>query len=242
MTNQLPPQAYELMEARDEEQILAEIKGNIITEMFYSFRMDGREVTGISWVGTKEVARQYGGIDMNLVRVDDLGAAYVAVAKATDTRRGVSLLGSAMQSKTMAVKGEEQEDRFAYTKAVSKAQRNAIRAIIPEKYLLEMYQLFRKGCKPAARKSVDAEAHPVEEPAQPPAPPAEDDETRRVQEVLEVNGLSLENVTLRHKGAKVYVEAGPKFPREAFREFDGILKTLKATWAALENRWEVPAA
>lgn len=240
MTNQLPPQAYELMEARDEEQILAEIKGNIITEMFYSFRMDGREVTGISWVGTKEVARQYGGVDMDLLRVDDLGAAYVAVAKATDTRRGVSLLGSAMQSKTMAVKGEEQEDRFAYTKAVSKAQRNAIRAIIPEKYLLEMYQVFRKGAKPE-RRSVDVDAHPVEKP-QAPELPAEDDETRRVSAVLEVNGLNLAHVALHHKGAKVYVTAGPTFPRDRFPEYDRILKTVKATWAALENRWEVPAA
>jgi hypothetical protein len=47
------PEEYELLDQRDEEQILSEIKGNIITEMFYSFPLDGRMVTGISWVGTK---------------------------------------------------------------------------------------------------------------------------------------------------------------------------------------------
>ena len=167
-----PPEAYELLDQRDEEQILAEIKGNIITEMFYSFKMDGREVTGVSWVGTKEIARQYGGINMDFVRVDETPLAYIAICKATDTRRGTSLLGTAMQSKLMQTRAGEVEDRFAYTKAVSKAQRNAIRAIIPERFLIEMYEQFKKGGTPepigsnAPRKQVKAEVvpKPVEKP------------------------------------------------------------------------------
>lgn len=239
MNSQLPQGAYELMEARDEEQILDEIKGNIITEMFYSFKIGGKEVTGVSWVGTKEIARRYGSIRMDFIDLRDMGDDYMAIVRATDTRSDTGMLGTSLQSKEASGK----PDRFASTKAISKAQRNAIRAIIPEKYLLEMYQAFKKGTKPApaARKSVDVDATPVEEAAE-ETPPKMGDEERRVSAVLEANGLSLVPVTLRLKGAKVYVEASPTFPRERFGEYDRILKTLRATWAALENRWEVPAA
>ena len=147
---------FEIMEKRDEEQILAEAQGNIIEEMFYKFPLDGKTVTGISWVGTKEIARRYGGIRMGLPRVEDLGDVYAAVVAATDTRNDVTLVGSAMQSKTMVLRsGEEKPDRFAYTKAVSKAQRNAIRALIPEKFLLAMEAEFSAGKEkpPAYRES-----------------------------------------------------------------------------------------
>lgn len=151
------PEAYELLDQRDEDQILAEIKGNIISEMFYSFPLDGKTVTGVSWVGTKEIARQYGCIDLDFVRVDDTEDSYIAVVKATDTRTGTSLLGTAMQPKNMTAKGVEKPDRFAYTKAVSKAQRNAIRAIIPERFLLEMYEAFKKSdTTPRVRVRADA--------------------------------------------------------------------------------------
>lgn len=238
MNNQLPQGAYELMEARDEQQILEEIKGSIITEMFYSFKIGDKEVTGVSWVGTKEIARRYGSIRMDFIDLRDMGDDYMAVVRATDTRSDTGMLGTSLQSK----EANGKPDRFASTKAISKAQRNAIRAVIPEKYLLEMYSLFRKGAKPAARKTVDVDAEPMEEHETQEEPPRMGDEERRVAAVLEANGLSLAPVTLRLKGSKVYVEANPTFPRERFGDYDRILKTLRATWASLENRWEVPAA
>ena len=161
------PEAYELLDQRDEDQILAEIKGNIISEMFYSFQLDGKTVTGVSWVGTKEIARQYGCIDLDFIRVDETDTDYVAVVKAKDTRTGTSLLGTAMQPKIMTTKGGEKPDRFAYTKAVSKAQRNAIRAIIPERFLLEMYEAFKKS-DTTPRVRVRADAIVIEPNTQPP--------------------------------------------------------------------------
>jgi len=256
--SQLPSQAYEMMEARDEEQILAEIKGNIITEMFYSFKIGGKEVTGVSWVGTKEIARRYGSVRMDFVELLDLGDDWMAVVRATDTRSDTGMLGTSLQAKTMEVHDVDaagkwlkasdgswvthrEPDRFASTKAISKAQRNAIRAIIPEKYLLEMYLLFKKGCKPEARKVVDAEAKPVEEePAQPGPPPSPTDEEMRVAAVLETNNLPTGHVLLEQlKGGAVRVTAGPSFPRDMFTAYDRVLKTLGATWSALENCWTV---
>jgi len=228
-----PQEAYELLDQRDEEQILSEIKGQIIDEMFYSFSMDGREVTGISWVGTKEIARQYGGIDMNFVRCEDTPISYIAIVKATDTKRGTSLLGTAMQPKLMQTRAGEVEDRFAYTKAVSKAQRNAIRAIIPEKYLLEMYKLFKDGGKPEPPKKVEAQAKPVEKPKWDP-----DEQT--VKTTLEVHGLHDKDLIIVKYGKVVRVEPQQGFPQEVFQEYDGVMKLMKGKWMGLENRWEIP--
>ena len=164
---------FEIFEKRDEDQILAEAQGHIIEEMFYKFPLDGKTVTGISWVGTKEIARKYGGIKMGIPQVTDLGDQYACSIQATDTKNDVTLIGSSMQPKNMTLKnGEEKPDRFAYTKVVSKAQRNAIRALIPETFLLEMEKTFssgsyKQGSKPAPRYE---EAEQPEHPSVPVRP------------------------------------------------------------------------
>ena len=164
MSKPVDHESFELLDQRDEEQILAEIKGQIITEMFYELTVGGKKVTGISWVGTKEISRKYGGISMGLPQVTDLGEFYAASVQATDKRNDVTLVGTALQPKQMTVHDLDRsgswlkdadgnyvthlvDDGFAYTKATSKAQRNAIRALIPEKYLIEMYQYFKDGGK-----------------------------------------------------------------------------------------------
>ena len=131
------------MEKRDEDQILAEAQGNIIKEMFYKFKIGGVDVTGISWVGTKEIARRYGGIKMGIPQVTDLGEDWACSVQATDLKNDVTLVGSSLQTKNMKRRdGSEGPDRFAYTKVVSKAQRSAIRALIPESFLLSMEKTF----------------------------------------------------------------------------------------------------
>jgi len=137
---------FEITEKRDEDQILAEAQGIIIKEMFYKFPLGGKEVTGISWVGTKEIARKYGGIKMGLPSVTELEDCFVCSIQAEDTKNGVTLVGSNVQSKTMNLRsGEVKPDPFAYIKVVSKAQRNAIRALIPETFLLKMEKAFSEG-------------------------------------------------------------------------------------------------
>ena len=137
---------YEIMEKRDEEQILAEAQGNIIEEMFYKFPINGKEVTGISWVGTKEIARKYGGIRMGLPNVTEMNESFVCSIQAEDTRNEITLVGSSQQPKNMTLRsGEVKPDPFAYVKCVSKAQRNAIRSLIPETFLLEMEKAFSAG-------------------------------------------------------------------------------------------------
>ena len=244
------PEAYELLDQRDEEQILAEIKGNIITEMFYSFKLEGREVTGVSWVGTKEIARQYGGINMDFVRVDETPLAYIAICKATDTKRGTSLLGTAMQSKMMNTRAGEVEDRFAYTKAVSKAQRNAIRAIIPERFLIEMYEQFRKGGKPEKpepRKQVPTEVKPVEKPAEKPKlqsqakiQPGTQEAEEQVKATLEVNDVDTTFLTIVKYGDAVRIMVQEGYNEIGWVDDHAVInKLLGGTWNAESGWWTV---
>jgi hypothetical protein len=234
---QQSPEAYELLDSRDEEQILAEIKGNIITEMFYSFPLDGRTVTGVSWVGTKEIARQYGGIDMEFVRVDETEESYIAVMKATDTRRGTSLIGTASQPKTMQTRSGEKPDRFAYTKAVSKAQRNAIRAIIPERFLIEMYEQFKaKGGKPEPRATV----------------PSRSTVKRKINEgsdvYLEVKQAISEKLPVKYHGILlvsdfnevIYVQHSVGITRDDYTRIAKVLEEFGAVYNHETYTWEIP--
>jgi len=161
------------MERRDEEQILAEIQGKVIDEMFYEFKMGGRTVTGISFVGTKEIARRYGKIETEFVTLQDLGDQWMSVFKATDKQTGTTLTGSSTILKIRVKRdGTEEPNTFAIQTVNSKAQRNAIRAVIPETYILEMIKAWKnrnKGTikpepqKPAPKK-VESSSKVVQKP------------------------------------------------------------------------------
>jgi hypothetical protein len=238
------PEEYELLDRRDEEQILAEIKGNIITKMFYSFPLDGRMVTGISWVGTKEIARQYGGIDIKYVRVDETEDSFIAVMKATDTRRGTSLLGTATQPKIMSNRGGEKPDRFAYTKAVSKAQRNAIRAIIPERFLVEMYEQFKEENHEPRRKV--ASQSKVKNGRK----PASNKPSASSDIYLEVKRAISEELPIRYQNIlqvsdfnhMVYVQHSIGISRNDFNKINEVLEELGARYDLETNTWEIPAS
>jgi len=100
-----------------------------------SFNSRGRTVTGLSWVGIKEIARRYGKVDVDLVEIRDTPEAWIAVVKARDREKGTGILGVSTQPKIMETGEGPQPDPFSLQKAMSKAQRNAIRALIPETFM-----------------------------------------------------------------------------------------------------------
>ncbi|MDI6860340.1 MAG: hypothetical protein QMC85_07580 [Methanocellales archaeon] len=137
---------YIVMERKDEDQILAEIKGEILKEYVYSFPSGGRQVTGLSYAGVKEVARRLGSITLSDLKIDEREDSYTVQVKATDKIRDFQMWGVAKQPKKMKLRdGTEVEDQFALQKAVSKSQRNALRAIIPEKIAIEMLKTLLEG-------------------------------------------------------------------------------------------------
>lgn len=147
-------EAFAIMERQDEDQIEAEIKGRFLEAFIYSFpQKGGGMVTGLSWAGVKEVARRMGHISIVdlAISVNEDGTTYRVLAKAKDLQTDVEMYGVSEQSKVQVFRnGETGTDQFALQKAVSKAQRNAIRSLIPEgliKVMIEEYLAKMKGGK-----------------------------------------------------------------------------------------------
>ncbi len=130
---EITPSEYKIMDGQDEQQVLEELQGHYLTEFVYSFKAGGRDVIGLSWAGVKELAYRYGGIQVESCNIEDKGDFWLVTCKASDIKRSNSRFGVATQSKTMKRRdGTVEPDEFALQKATSKAQRNAIRALMPE--------------------------------------------------------------------------------------------------------------
>jgi hypothetical protein len=139
-------QAFDLMNQRDDSQVLLEIQGGFMEEFVYSFPTKEGKVTGLSWVGTKEVARQMGNISVEDCEILEKPETYLVKCKAKDIARNVTMFGVAEQSKRMMLKGGDSvPDLHALSKCVSRAQRNAIRGLIPEIFIKKMIEQYLKG-------------------------------------------------------------------------------------------------
>ena len=135
------------MDKRDEEQILAELRGEVIEEYVYSYSQGGIEKVRLSWAGIKAVAQKMGNISIEEIKIQETDTAYRVLAKARDVIKNITMFGVSEAAKTQTLRdGRVVPDPFALQKAVSKAQRNAIRALIPETVIQAMIaELKRKG-------------------------------------------------------------------------------------------------
>ena len=136
----------------DELQIAEELRGRVIAQYFYEFESSGRTVTGIAYAGIKAIAREMGkrgeAIDIPEVTFDsgeDMKGPWIGcLAKAKNMRTNETRWGYASQALVMKLRsGGEMSDPFAKVKVLSKAQRNAIRAFIPELVIVEMYREWK---------------------------------------------------------------------------------------------------
>lgn len=139
---------FRMIERFDEEQIENEIQGKMIEQMFYSFDSGGRKVIGISYAGVKTIAMKKGSFETKDLRVIDGGNEWCAVVVIEDKVRKLSLPGGASQMKEMVLRdGSKVRDNFAFAKAISKATRNALRALIPEEYIKQLYRIYLRNKK-----------------------------------------------------------------------------------------------
>lgn len=133
---------------RDDDQIMKELMGAAVEEYVYSFPQDGKTVMGLSLTGVMAVAQNMGGITCGqpVWTVDD--AEITCDISATDHKNGLTVWGTATQLRVMKTRNGDKADTFARGKALSKAQRNAIRKLIPEQIAVEMLRMFINGGKP----------------------------------------------------------------------------------------------
>jgi len=116
---------FAMVERMDDEQILkAMTKGAIIEKLVYNFKAGGEEIYDLSWAGIKMVAQLFGNIHCELVEKTILDGTIFVIYSAHDISRNIKLDGAAQQD--MKLQGGK-VDNFALAKAVSKAERNAIK-------------------------------------------------------------------------------------------------------------------
>src|SRR5262245_26262504 len=131
------------MDRADEVMILDEIQGRALDKWVYSFESGGKLVTELTVHGVNECIRvmnERGGTRVGisdqppLIETVNEGEkrSYQALVYAVDHRTGVGHWGLAIEPAMMALKGgKEKPDKFAKTKALNKAERNALRKHLP---------------------------------------------------------------------------------------------------------------
>ncbi len=159
---------YSFFDALDTDQIVTYMETILDTQFFYSFNKEGKEIYGISYRGTLEVAKALsykrsslngsGGIEvLPDIIISETSESIRAVVRARDKSIDLTVLGTAEQPKYRRICERRENgkctqyrlepDPFAYTIAVSKATRNALRQLIPEDAVLQLYQEWKNKRK-----------------------------------------------------------------------------------------------
>lgn len=133
---------YEVVDQVDDQAIVELMTGQTIQDYVYSFKQGGRVVEGLTLAGINEAANRRGGIQVEEVNYEETEDSWIATVKAVDTITGSSRFGAFAQAK----KNGSRPDPYAFTKAVHKAQRNAIKQLLPVPVIREVlnYYLHRK--------------------------------------------------------------------------------------------------
>jgi hypothetical protein len=95
-------------------------------------------VEGLTIAGINEAANRKGGIEVSEVQTLESTESWKAIVKATDKRNETSRYGAFEQPKAAFGK----TDPFAFTKAVHKAQRNAIKQLLPMPVIKEILTYY----------------------------------------------------------------------------------------------------
>jgi len=155
-------ESAEQLNAADDKAIIAMMTGQAIEEYVYSFRQGGKTIEGLTLAGINEAANRRGGIQVDEVRYEEREHSWIAVVKATDTFTNSSRYGAYEQPKRSGGK----EDPFAFTKAIHKAQRNAVKQLIPTPVIKEVLNFYLHRAKSSAALSEAKPEISVEEVAE----------------------------------------------------------------------------
>jgi hypothetical protein len=147
---------YRVMDRADEIQILDELQTRPIKEMVYSFSQPGGggKVTDLSYAGVRECVRTLNRGHYTAIRigaqppiVDEVteeGESYYRVmVYAEDEATGAGQWGTAVEPKHIQKRnGDRPWDKFALTKALNKAQRNAMKALLPVEFVESIKAIY----------------------------------------------------------------------------------------------------
>lgn len=131
--------AAQKIEEKDKEQIAREVTGKIskatADKWFYQFRQGGETVTGITYDGVMAIFRKKGNIDIIIEDIWEESDHVHVKVRAVDKARNNSI---------ERVSKEPLDRRFAMRIAQSTAQKKAVRALVPDEAITEMYAKWKK--------------------------------------------------------------------------------------------------
>jgi len=150
------------VEQKDENQVMAELAGETVEEYVYEILVKDPKThqkvrkVKLSWVGTREVARNRGNIVLDTPDIVENDESWRIVVRATDLLRNFTVFGGCHQLKQMKVNdyGEApgeiigshlETDDYAFQKGLSKAQRNALSLCIPGEYAARMIDRYLRA-------------------------------------------------------------------------------------------------
>ena len=135
------------IEIRDDRAIIDMLTGQAAEDYVYSFQQGGRTVEGLTLAGINEAANRRGGIKVDEVRYEEKESSWLAIARATDTVTGSARYGAYEQPKHTGTdsNGKLRDDPHSFTKAIHKAQRNAIKQLLPVPVIREVLSFYLKG-------------------------------------------------------------------------------------------------
>jgi len=133
-----PLTEFEVLEQVDDQAIVQMMTGQAIKDYVYSFKQGGKTVEGLTLAGINEAANRRGGIEVESLEFEEKEKSWLAIVKATDTVTGSSRFGASEQSKAMG----SRTDPHAFTKAIHKAQRNAIKQLLPVPIIKEVLNFY----------------------------------------------------------------------------------------------------
>ncbi|MFA5365563.1 MAG: hypothetical protein WC325_10335 [Candidatus Bathyarchaeia archaeon] len=236
-TEILAPNEYKIMDNRDENQILSELQGHYLTEFVYSFKAGGRDVIGLSWAGVKELAYRYGGIQVESCNIEDKGEFWLVTCKALDIEKRNSRFGVATQSKMMKRRdGSAEPDDFALQKATSKAQRNAIRALMPEIAVKQYIDIFLNEKAQPPRPSQP----PVNVTPSKPVEVAKYSREALEQDLVEVN--LLEQIDIKPEEDNTTMKALVRLETPDFIKVCRIAEKYGGKWVKENGVWVIPTS
>lgn len=143
-----------VLDRHDEDQVLAQIEERMDRVLMYDFRKGSSQVTDLSVNGVFECIRllnatghaRIGIVEGSLsvaIEPGDDGPEYVVDVAARDEVSGLTLYASATEPRMMRTNNGPKKDPFARQKAISKAQRNALKRHIPERLRQGMLALHK---------------------------------------------------------------------------------------------------
>ena len=260
----MPEEAYSVLDRLDEKLIGSELAGLVdygAHELVYSFKIDGKDVTGLSWPGAKALARWMASkghpmdaVEKEIVQDDE---AWYADVKIVDKETGLGLWGTSKCSKLKEIHILDENRRwaknpdgtwkvftkpneFARTVALNKAQRNGILAHVPDKLIAEF---IKKAVEEGKVRTV----HPAEVEGYAPRKAVESEQSIKEKpaqvssremgatEALERAGIDPELVEIRLENGSINV-----YPTRGLVDWVGAkvaLAVVGFVWDAEKRKW-----